>query len=295
MNFAFVKHHVPDLAGLTRTRLLEAVQRHRDSSPPEEYSAPYLKRVIPYLEKDPDVQDDLAVCLNQLGAEAEPEDFDPKEHFKKLQRAVRTAARMRRRTLSTMRVMMEEDVDPLSLQELRLLFISILRAAYDQQVHDGELQDREFLTVALEASLDFAEDAVQNGEPIHDWDFLHLVDSRSRKMSRFSGAANVIACVSDFMFRRSSISPEDTIIRLRVERSLAFMAAHRKAQQFLQSEFSDGVDLELNEIGKQVLSESQRQYEQAKKILQQYPATALEPVVSHKFCLILLNSGAKYL
>lgn len=290
-----MKHHVPALSGLTRTRLLESVQRHRDTTAPEEYSAPYLKHVIPYLEKDPDVQADLAACLHRFGDETEPEDFDPKEHFKKVRRAVRTAARMRRRTLSTMRVMMEEQVDPLSLQELRSLFISILRAAYDQQVRDGELHDREFLSVALEASLDFAEDAVQKGDPIRDWDFVHMVDSRSRKLSRFPGATRFVARIFQLFLRRSRINPEQTIVRLRVERSLAFMAAHRKAQQFLQSEFSEGADLELTEVGNRVLSESQVQYEKAKQVLKEYPAKSLEVVVSHKFCLILLDSGANYL
>jgi hypothetical protein len=80
--------------------------------------------------------------------------------------------RMNRRSLTTMRVMMGEGVDPLSLKELRSLFISVLRAAYEHQISRGELSDREFIVVALQASLDFAADAVAKGRKLCDWEFV---------------------------------------------------------------------------------------------------------------------------
>ena len=44
-------------------------------------------------------------------------------------------------------------------------------------------------------------------------------------------------------------------MKLRVERSLAFMAAHRWAQQFMQTEFSSD-DFSLSEAGKTIFRES---------------------------------------
>lgn len=69
---------------------------------------------------------------------------------------------------------MDGCVSPLSLQEFRSLFISILRSAYENQIRDGELDDHEFLTIALDASLDFADDAVSRGEPLSDWEYLYV-------------------------------------------------------------------------------------------------------------------------
>jgi hypothetical protein len=295
VSFAQVKHHVPALKALTRTLLFEAVQKHRDTTRPEDYAAPYLKHIIPYLAVEKDVQEEVDASLRRLEEEYASEQFDPKAHLRKVQRVLKTKARMRRRTRSSMRIMMAaEAVDPLSLQELRLLFISLLRAAYDKQVEDGELDDREFLTVALEASLDFAEDAVQNGEPLRDWDFVSLVDRRSDDMKRCPSVTQLIVRVAALR-RSSNMSTASTLLRLRVERSIAFMAAHQTAQQVLYTEFANIGNFELTEIGQQVLLESQTQYDKAKSVLMEYSDVDVQSVVSRKFCLILLESGVKYL
>jgi hypothetical protein len=44
-----------------------------------------------------------------------------------------------------------------------------------------------------------------------------------------------------------------------------------------------------------VLLESQTQYDKAKSVLMEYSDVDVQSVVSRKFCLILLESGVKYL
>lgn len=72
------------------------------------------------------------------------------------------------------------------------------------------------------------------------------------------------------------------------------MAAHRWAQTFMQKEFADA-DCELTELGKQVFHESQAEYEKAKAVLDEFNPTVVSLVVSHKFCIILLNTGVSYM
>jgi hypothetical protein len=51
-------------------------------------------------------------------------------------------------------------------------YTELLRAAYQAQIRDGELDQREFsgyLSYVLLQGLDFAHDAAQNGEPLNDW------------------------------------------------------------------------------------------------------------------------------
>ena len=72
------------------------------------------------------------------------------------------------------------------------------------------------------------------------------------------------------------------------------MAAHRWAQSFMHKEFED-TDCELTELGKQVFSESQAEYDKAKAVLDDYDPEMVSLVTSHKFCLILLNTGVSYM
>ena len=167
----------------------------------------------------------------------------------------------------------------MSLQELRSLFVSILRSAYEKQARDGELDDREALAIALNSSLDFADDAIQKGEPFCDWTYLNTFHRSSLLLTTFGKLAHRDVTYS--------------VHRIGIETCLAFMAAHRWAQSFMQKEFADA-NCELSELGKIVFHESREEYLQAEEELNGYPADVVRTVVSHKFCLILLNSGVKY-
>ncbi len=60
------------------------------------------------------------------------------------------------------------DGEPLSAQELRNLFVSLLKASYEKQILDGELAAQHVLAVALEQSLEFTAKAVDTDDDEDD-------------------------------------------------------------------------------------------------------------------------------
>ena len=184
--------------------------------------------------------------------------------------------------------------EPLSAQELRSIFVSLLRAAYAKQIKEGELVARHFLTVALEQSLEFATDAVSNGETLKDWEYVTMADRPITDVAlRLKNGAAALGCLKHAWAMRAHTGFKMTAQRLRIDRSLAFMAAHRWAQQYFQKEFQDAGS-ELSEAGKIVLQESRLQYMKAEKVLDETPEKELQIAVSHKFCTILLSGGIFY-
>lgn len=165
VNFGLVKSHVPYLADMTKVQLVEAIERHKDTTASDEYQPPYLQGVLPYLEDEPEESPfglkngmpkskSTENLLATLVAEAQ-----------KAERAKRAEKRhRRRRRKSNIHHLMAGE--PLSAHEMRTLFISILKGTYEKMIDHGELVDREFLAITLEQSLEFAADAVANGGPL---------------------------------------------------------------------------------------------------------------------------------
>ena len=85
-----------------------------------------------------------------------------------------------------------------------------------------------------------------------------------------------------------------TIKRLKIERSMNFMAAHREAQKYVSKEFENAAS-ELSEAARIVINESKEQWRLAEAVLHSYKREDVENVTSHKFCTILLNSGQHYI
>lgn len=94
-------------ADMTRSQLMEAVEKHRDTTRAEDYQPPHLRRVLPYLPPQDDTADVVSTLASVTTSEREKEEFDPELHARKIRRVLRTKNRMKRRSLSTMRVMME--------------------------------------------------------------------------------------------------------------------------------------------------------------------------------------------
>lgn len=290
INFALVKHHVPELADLTRTQLMDAVYRHKETTPADDYHPPNLYHILPYLPSDE---------ANPLNQESDIMEnghaVDVLTHDRRVQHEQRVKARRlrrHRRRSSTLRFMMGGE--PLSAKELRSLFVSILRAAYAKQIKEGELVARHFLTVALEQSLEFATDAVGNGETLRDWEYVTMFDRPITDAALgLKNSAAAFGCLQQAWATRAHTGFRLTARRLKVERSLAFMDAHRWAQEYFQKEFQDA-ESELSEAGKIVLEESRAQYRNAEECLNKTPAKELQIAVSHKFCTILLSGGISY-
>jgi len=299
VNFALVKDHVPFIADMTKAQLMEAVEKYKDTTAPEDYQPPYLERVLPYL-KDEEEQPVAAEMFRpsmyaSVGATTEDTlaPLDPEAHARKLKHELRTKSRKKRRQVSRMSFMMKGE--PMSAHELRALFISILRAAYERQIEHGELVDREFLAIALQQSLDFAADDVGNGKPLQDWKYVNIVDGPVDSVyKRLQHLPVFVHFLGLFRGRLGRVELKYAVERLKIERSLAFMAAHRWAQKFFRQEF-ENADNELSETGKIVLSESERQFQEAEQALNSCDPKDVEMVVSHKFCMILLNSGVHYI
>ncbi|KAL7453066.1 hypothetical protein ACHAWC_004753, partial [Mediolabrus comicus] len=65
------------------------------------------------------------------------------------------------------------DSEDLLLKEQRLVFIGLLRNAYSKQIDNGELDVKRGVVLSLQRSVDYVENAVAQGKPLEDWDFLN--------------------------------------------------------------------------------------------------------------------------
>jgi hypothetical protein len=216
---------------------MEAVQKHKETTAPMDYKPPYLERILPYLKQgeEPRVRVSSFGNLAELDEEKSAKELEA--HAKKLRRETHAKRReARRRQRSTMAYMMKGE--PMSAQEMRTLFISILRAGYEKQIRDGELEDQQFLAIALNQSLDFAADAVTKGKPLDDWKYVTMFDGRLSFIgNRLRNRTNARRALAGIRGKEVREGVNYTLLRLKVERSLAFMAAHTFAENFFQREF----------------------------------------------------------
>ncbi len=275
VDFAFVKKHIPYLQDLTLPQLLAAVEKLKESTPKENYKPPHLDRVLPYFVGE----DGAEWGTDNKGLMRET----PQEHERK-GKAEKRAGQMRS---STMRLLMAGE--PLSTHDLRLLFISMVRAQYEYQVTDGELESQHLLTVVLQQSLEEAEVNATHGKPLNDYEYLRRCYAYSQKFEASSCAQVTLSAL-----------PKNRRMKLRqklhsylVEQAMAFVLAHERAEVFFQEQFG-GVDTDLSEAGKVVLSESRCQVDLANEDLEKkLDVSVVELAVSIKFCKILLNKGVR--
>ncbi len=291
VNFAQTKYHVPYLADLTKTQLLQAVEKHKSTVPPEEYVPPNLVRILPYVIDDATGprQQDMREVEEQLLRELEAQ-----QRNARLAKRVKERRKGRNRVYSTsnLRYMMEADF--MSAQELRILFISILRATYENQIEHGELDDAHILAVTLNQSLDMALDAVSNGQTLKDWDYLNqLYQPLEAMATRLKHFGAKVMCNKSMASKFSHLGLKSGSETMYIERSISFMAAHKAAQAAFMMELQDA-DSELTEAAKVVMEESKKQYDLADAAIKVYDEKTRELAISHKFCKILLTMSIHY-
>lgn len=111
VNFATVRHHVPLIADMTKSQLMDAVERHKETTAAEDYMPPYLKNIIPYLKDDErnkiTFRPKSSYYLVDSDDELEEGDgvteiVDPEKHARQRRHARRSVYR-NRRTSSTMK------------------------------------------------------------------------------------------------------------------------------------------------------------------------------------------------
>jgi len=291
VNFALIKFHIPYLADLTKTQLLQAVEKHKSTVPPEEYVPPNLVRVLPYVIDDAGGprQQDIREIEEQLLKELEIQ-----QRNSRLAKRVKDRQKRRSKVYSSsnLRYMMEENF--FSAQELRILFISILRSTYEGQIEHGELDDSHILSVTASQSLDMALDAVSKGAPLNDWEFLTQLHQPLVEMAaRVKKYGNTLLCNKSWSSKNGQLGLKTKSDTMFIERSISFMAAHSSAQAAFMAELQDA-DSELTEAAKLVLDESKRQYEMAEAAIIMFDKKTVELAISHKFCKILLTMSVHY-
>ena len=222
----------------------------------------------------------------------------------------------------------------LSVEEFRLVFISMLRSAYEQQINNGELANQHFLTVILQQSLENA--TVQASKSLTDWEYIisMVVDpaatashqplllmreaaERIRSMCGFwptNAGGKVNDCTDNETGEHRNDgndsrqrSSKEASKALCIEGCLAFMAAHRAAQKLFLSEFQsddnhndnnggNGSIHGLSAAAKVVLKESRSLYAQANEYLnEKFDRRQVQAIVSYKFCTILLSKGIRHI
>ncbi|KAG7342271.1 cyclic nucleotide-binding protein [Nitzschia inconspicua] len=290
LDFGLVKFHVPYLADLTLTQLVEAIEKLKDTTQHEKYRPPNVDRVVPYLVGPEGIPKDLEDRLNI--ALLRDKGSDPRRSQKIEERRRNRKVRRERRMSSTMQFMMGE---PLSTKEMRLLFISMVRAQYEYQINDGELDSQHLLTVALEQSLEEAETDVMNDLPFNDYKYLRDFHFRSKKVVGWLKNCTCGLFVHHKSGKCHRVPMNQMLESAYVEQTMAYTSAHKRAQWFFQEQLGD-LDSDLSEAGKIVIHESNQQIDIAQKDLNdKLDAEVVKKVVSHKFCKILLTRGVHYI
>jgi hypothetical protein len=179
--------------------------------------------------------------------------------------------------------------EPFSTKEVRLLFISMVRAAYEHQIDEGELESQHILAVALDQSLEQAEVDVQQGKPLDDFQYLRRLHFSGKKFSHWFKSHG--PCRSSGKGKLYRVNMNQKLENAYVEQAMAFVSAHKRAQYHIQEELGD-LNSDLSEAGKVVLAESTAQIDLALKDLEEkVDKEVVRLAVSHKFCKVLLNKA----
>jgi NhaP-type Na+/H+ or K+/H+ antiporter len=274
VNFSAVQENIPFLQDLTLDQLVDAVQKVKETTDPNTYRPPYLENVL------------LALKVG----DSEIEQYDilletPEQYTKNRRMQKQNAIRMLRHR-SSMRLMMKSD--QLSAKELRLLFISMLKAQHENLINEGLLLSENGLTIALNQSLELATTDVTNDMKLND--LKHAKDSYEMisKFTRFTEK------ITDFFRCGQKRSDGQNQNRSSILLEFAFTASHERAQRFFTEQLGDG-DKELTEAAKIVLAESKEEVEEITNDLTCDKRKKIYTDVStRKFCNALLNQGIVY-
>ena len=276
VDFSVVRYHVPSLALLTREELCDAIRKVKRSTPEEKYRPPYLLRVLPYL---PPEDENLSIQQKE-------------ENRKLLEEDHGRAGRMHEET-STKRGAKSDilkGLEPPTLKDMRLLFISLLSASYSLQVSNGELESKHPVSFALESSVAQAETEAKSGKPLNDFSYLsdytnYWIKAASflRKRSRF------LLFLGKSLGKRASLFLSISDESIFVEQIISFLLAHRHAEDIFQLKFGSLHD-DLSESGQTVITESRKQVDLAKDALNsKLDPSTVRLASSHKFCKIIIR------
>ena len=295
-DFAVISHHVPELKGLTVEELRQAVERNKDKFPTSAYQVPHLENVLSYLlvgktntgKEDENIW--AAEWSNHSSTASDTyiglEDYD----FESIEEELLKSEEGEK-----------EDPDRTKLtNELRLSFIDMVRASFERQVEKGELDARQedgALYFALLQSCDFAADLVVRGHGLQGFEatavaevsWIDQMDLAARRLFR--------PWKKEYRCGERANSTSFRALRFDVYRSLAFIEAHRHAQQRFYEELFVGregqQDENLAKRARLILFESEKEVAMAEDLLHSFDPQDVCVLISHLFCAILLNEMAR--
>jgi len=274
VNFGLVRVRVSIVRDLTKAELLEAIKEVKDTTASRDYQPPFLRGVTPYMPQ------------GQVG-DGVDKNFEVAVGNMELERSAAMSPRAPEKQASAFNF--DTTTNRMSAQEMRLLFISLLKASYEEQMDHGELADETLQSIALEESLEFAHEDVSNGGKIEDWKYVQMFDSKSY------GVLKIWKNLFTPCLGKAKAGLKVTYKKLRIERSMNFMTAHESARAFIKKEFilhCGNPDVAL--AAKLVIKESKEQTANAEAVLKEYEREDIENVTSLTFCALLLHSGIKY-
>jgi hypothetical protein len=273
VNFSIVRHHIPLIQDLTMAELEASVRRF--NGPKGKFcmstSVPNLNSVTPFLIKDQQNDGNVEIEINRLLhslSEKNKEDEHLWNHRER--RGIGFSERA-----------------PLDVAECRCLFLELLRASYAWQLERGELAERGFLVHILNQSLDFAAADVAKGLPLDDFSHMDIV------RGQYPMVQTVTKFCLHFMGETAKKFSQDKIMRCDVERCMSFLEAHRHAQEVFKKEFVGSIE-NLTDAEATVLKESDGVCAIAAEKLDSFPLQNVDKIVSHQFCVILLNVAVRH-
>jgi hypothetical protein len=279
VNFAVVQHHVPLLRDLTLNQFYAAIARNKARISPSDYNPPSVEFILPYLEAEPGTTPTLETTEDDTSmSSSQPVNYAFGDEMDK-----RKAINMSCLNFSTSSLVVHK--------ELRMIFIEILRFAYERQISKGELDTREgILSFMLLQSLEIAADEASKGGPLKDWEVGSLFkNSFGRRFDRFLNWLFVMR--KGLRTEDINLLPSDHFpTKISVHRAVSFIEAHRFVQERFKAEF---LGTQFSEAANIVLQESEAQVLQAENDLASYNKTYVEQIMSHLLCQLLLNKAAR--
>jgi len=157
VNFDVALAYVPWPSPLPdRSEVIKAADEyHAANQHKAHYRKPDLTGLMPHLKTGSNEEGELTGSHYLAGPEKE--DDSSFRHVSMLKPIVASSANM-------------------TLEEVRTLFLNLVRTRYQAQIDDGELSENELAVRGLYQSLDFAIDKISNGSSLCDWNFLDLLD-----------------------------------------------------------------------------------------------------------------------
>jgi len=263
LELSFITMHVSCIAGLTCEELKIAVRHVKESTALRRYKAPNL---------------------SMFDGEFEGKELESCKRLAKVKMAdvfrcaVRRVNMVKHAEIERIRDGLGSDIiNPGersdNLTELRLLFIELVRHAYQEDMAKGEVDVREELVIfGLNESVAIAEDEVTNGNPIADWD----------SCQRF---------INTPVFRQLRKYDPKRFLAYDIHIASAFIQAHEEAEQVFMEKFCKPGLLTTSEIS--VIDENSVQIEHARAKLNTIDPYKKKRIMTRLMATILLNSQAR--